>query len=216
MEAKPDFKAMSTQKKLGYVWDYYRFHILGTIVLVIVFGSIIHHYATLKTAVLDMIFLNAYTPEDDRNPFAEFLAEQGYDPNEYEVYLATTLGYTFTEDGYQADYTTLQAISAMFSTGDMDVFATPPQVFDEYASAGYVADLSTIFTEEELAPYSDKIIYSTLTETGMQFPAAFNLNDCNWLQDYGYYDGDYYMAVTANSDSPDLTKEFILYILQYE
>mgnify|MGYP006874693314 FL=1 len=43
MEAKPDFKNMSTGKKLEYVWDYYRFHILGTIVLVIVFGSIIHH-----------------------------------------------------------------------------------------------------------------------------------------------------------------------------
>ena len=215
MEAKPDIKNMSTGKKIEYVWDYYRFHILGTIVLVIVFGSIVHHYVTLKTAVLDMIFLNAYTVEDDDEPFAEFLTEQGYAPNEYEVYLTTSLAYALTEDGYQPDYTTLQAISAMFSTGDVDVFAMPPQVFGEYASAGYTMDLSTVFTEDELTAYSDKLVYSTLSETGEQFPAAFNLNGCNWLEEYGFYAGDYYMAITVNSDSPDLTKEFILYILEY-
>ena len=215
MEAKPDFKNMSTGKKLGYVWDYYRFHILGIIVLAITFGSIIHHYATLKTAVLDMIFLNAYTVEDAHEPFAEFLTKQGYDPDEYEVYLTTSLAFPLTEDGYQADYTTLQAISAMFSTGDVDVFAMPPQVFDEYASAGYTMDFSTIFTENEFAAYSDKIVYSTLSETGEQFPAALNLKDCNWLEEYGFYAGDYYMAITVNSDSPALTKEFILYILEY-
>ena len=215
MEAKPDFKNMSTEKKLGYVWDYYRFHILGIIILVTVFGSIIHHYVTLKTAVLDMIFLNAYSAENENDPFEGFLREQGYDPNEYEVYLTTSLGFVLTEDDYQPDYTTLQALSAMFSTGEVDVFATPPQVFGEYASAGYITDLSTIFTEDELAAYSDRIVYSTLTETGESFPSAFNLNDCDWLKDYGYYDGDYYMAITVNSDSPDLTKEFILYILEY-
>ena len=215
MEAKPDFKNMSTGKKLEYVWDYYRFHILGTIVLVIVFGSIIHHYATIKTAVLDMIFLNAYSAENENDPFEEFLLEQGYDPNEYEVYLTTSLGFLLTEDDYQADYTTLQALSAMFSTGEVDVFATPPQVFVEYAPAGYMTDLSTVFTEDELAAYSDKIVYATLEETGETSPFAFNLNGCRWLNDYGYYAGDYYMAITANSDSPELTKEFILYILEY-
>lgn len=215
MEAKPDIKNMSTGKKLEYVWDYYRFHILGTIVLVLVFGSIIHHYATLKTAVLDMIFLNAYTAEDAHAPFAEFLIEQGYDPNEYEVYLTTSLAYALTEDGYQPDYTTLQAISAMFSTGDVDVFAMPPQVFDEYATAGYTMDLRTVFTDDELAAYSEEIVYSTLSETGEQFPSAFNLKDCNWLEEYGFYAGDYYMAITVNSDSPELTKEFLLYILEY-
>jgi len=103
----------------------------------------------------------------------------------------------------------------MFSTGDVDVFAMPPQVFDEYASAGYTIDLSSVFTEDELTAYSDKIVYATLAETGEHFPSAFNLKDCNWLEEYGFYAGDYYMAITVNTDSPELTKEFILYILEY-
>ena len=215
MEAKPDFKNMPTAKKVEYVWDYYRFHIMGIIVLVITLGSIIHHYATLKTVVLDMIFLNAYTVEDDDVPFEQFLTEQGYDPTEHQVYLTTSLSFALTEDGYQADYTTLQAISAMFSTGDVDVFAMPPQIFEEYASAGYTLDLSTVFTEEELATYSDRLVYSTLSETGESFPSALNLNGCGWLEESGFYAGDYYMAITVYSDSPELTKEFLLYILEY-
>jgi len=215
MEAKPDFKNMSTYKKLEYVWDYYRFHILGTIILVIVFGSIIHHYATLKTAVLDMIFLNAYSMEHEKDPFEDFLIEQGYDPNEYEIYLTTSLAFTLTEDDYQADYTTLQAVSAMFATGTIDVFAMPPQVFDDYATAGYIMDLRTVFTEEELSNYDDIIVYSTITETGEVIPSAINLKDCKWIEDNGYYAGNYYLGITINNDSTDLTKEFILYILEY-
>lgn len=215
MEARPDFKNMSTHKKLEYVWDYYRFHILGTIVLIVVFGSIIHHYATLKTAVLDMIFLNAYSMETEQDPFEPFLLEQGYDTDKYEIYLTTNLAFTLTEDDYQADYTTLQAVSAMFATGTIDVFAMPPQVFDDYATTGYLNDLRTIFTEDELSAYSDVIVYSTLTETGETFPSAINLKDCKWVEENGYYAGDYYLGITVNTDSTDLIREFILYILEY-
>lgn len=213
MEAKPDFKAMSTQKKLGYVWDYYRFHILGTIVLVITAVSIIHHYATLKDSVLDMLFLNAYTVEDEQKPFEDFLTAQGYDMTNYEIRVTTTLGFTLEEGSYQQDYYTIQTLSALFAAGDLDVFAAPHQIYNDFASSGYVADLRTVFTEEELASYGDMIIYTTLLETGETFPSGFNLEGNQWLIENGYYDEGCYLAISANTDSPDLTKEFILHIL---
>jgi len=215
MEAKPDFKAMSTQKKLGYVWDYYRFHILGIIILAIVAGSIIHHYSTLKTSVLDMVFLNAYFPEEDAAPFNEFLGQQGYDPNDYEVYVTTSLGYTLTEDSYQEDYYTNQGISAMFATGELDIFVTPHQVFDDFASYGYVSDLRQFFTEEELTSFGDMVIYTTLVETGETFPSGLNLAGNQWFIQNGYYDDGCYLAITNHTDTPELTKEFILYVLSY-
>jgi len=215
MEAKPDFKAMSTYKKLEYVWDYYRFHILGIIILVITFGSIIHHYATIKTSVLDMVFLNAYPTEEGVAPFDDFLEQQGYNPNDSEVYLTTSIGYTLTENGYQEDYYTNQALSAMFATGELDIFVTPHQVFNDFASYGYVSDLREFFSEEELSSLGNMVVYTTLLETGEEFPSGLNLENNPWFIQNGYYDTGCYLAITNYTDTPELTKEFILYILNY-
>jgi len=215
MEAKPDIKAMSTRKKLEYVWDYYRFHILGIIILAITAYSIIHHYATLKTAVLDMIFLNANLIEEDKAPFDEFLKKQGYSPKDYEVYVNTSLGYTLTENSYQEDYYTNQGISAMFATGELDIFVTPHQVFNDFASYGYVSDLRLFFTEEELASFDDMVIYTTLLETGEKFPSGLNLTGNQWFIENGYYEDGCYLAITNSTDTPELTKDFILYVLNY-
>ncbi len=213
MEAKPDFKAMSTQKKLGYVWDYYRFHILGIIILLVTVGSIIHHYATLKTSVLDMLFLNAATIEDEQKPFEEFMNAHGYNMDENQIYVTTSLNFALREGSYQEDYYTMQTLSALFAAGDLDIFAAPHQVYNDFASVGYVADLRTVFTEEELAAYGDTVIYTNLLETGETFPSGFNLYGNEWLIENGYYTEGCYLAITANTDNPELTKEFILHIL---
>ena len=103
MEARPDFKSMSTAKKLGYVWDYYRFHIMGVIVLIITFGSIIHHYATLKEPVLELVFLNAAVVDDNVTPFEEFMDLQEFDPASQEILVATSLSFPLHEGAYTQD-----------------------------------------------------------------------------------------------------------------
>lgn len=213
MEAKPNFKAMPLSKKAGYVWDYYRFHILGTIIALIIAGSVIHHYATLKDSVLDMLFLNAYTLDDDQAPFEDFMAEHGYDTTDYEISVTTTLSFALEEGSYKQDYYSVQTVSALFAAGDLDIFTAPHQIYNDFSSAGYAADLRDIFTEEELAEFDDIIIYTTLSETGETFPSALNLEGNQWLIRNGYYDNGCYLAVAANTDNPELTKEFIYYIL---
>lgn len=215
MEVRPNFKAMSTSQKLGYVWDYYRFHILGVILLVITVSSIIQHYATLKTSVLDMVFLNAHDTEEAQKPFEPFLVRNGYDLTNSEVRVTTTISFVLEEDSYQEDFYSVQTLSALFAAGDLDIFAAPHQVYNDFASAGYVSDLRNIFSEDELNELGDMIIYTTLAETGEAFPSGLNLEGNRWLLESGYYDNGCYLAVTTNTDSPKLVKDFLLYILNY-
>ena len=215
MEARPDFKNMSTKKKLGYVWDYYRFHIGGIIVLAIVFGSIIHHYATLKDSVMDMIFINAYSPYEGPQGFDNFFEEQGFDPNKEEITVATSLSFALTEDSYQVDYYTVQSLDAMIAVGDVDIFAAPWQIYDAYAAAGYIADLRIVFTEEELLAYEDLLIYATSVETGETMPCGFDLSNNRWVMEYDYYTDNCRFGIPANADDAELAKEFLLYILEY-
>ena len=215
MEAKPNFKEMSLKKKIGYVWDYYRLHIGIVLVLAIIIISLIHHYATLKESVLDLLFLNATNTYENPAGFDEFLTEQGFDMDKQTITLTTSLSFPLEEGSFQSDYYSTQALAAMFAAGDLDVFAAPKQIYNDFASAGYVADLRFLFTEEELAPYQDILIYTTDAETGEPFPSAFDLTGNRWLSKYAYYSDGYYLAVTANTDTPELTKEFFFYVLNY-
>lgn len=215
MEAKPNFKEMSLKKKIGYVWDYYRLHIGIVLVLAIFVISMIHHYATLKDSVLDLLFLNASNAYDTPVDFDEFLTEQEFDTNKQTITLTTSLSFPLEEGSFQSDYYSTQALAAMFAAGDLDVFAAPKQIYNDFASVGYVADLRLVFTEEELASYQDILIYTTDAETGEVFPSAFDLTGNRWLQEYAYYSDGYYIAVSACTDSPELTKEFFLYVLNY-
>lgn len=215
MEAKPDFKKMSTKKKLGYVWDYYRFHIGGILVLAIVFGAIIHHYATAKESVMDAIFVNGYSPYEGPQGLEEFFTSQGFDEASQEINITTSLRLSLTEDSYQADYYTLESLNAMFAVGDVDIFAAPKQLYDQFSPAGYVADLRTVFSEDELAAYEEILLYTTSTETGEEMPCGFDVSENRWLTEYEYYTENCHIGIPANADNPELAKEFLVYILTY-
>ena len=190
-------------------------HIGIVLVLAIIIISLIHHYATLKESVLDLLFLNATNTYENPAGFDEFLTEQGFDMDKQTITLTTSLSFPLEEGSFQSDYYSTQALAAMFAAGDLDVFAAPKQIYNDFASAGYVADLRFLFTEEELAPYQDILIYTTDAETGETFPSAFDLTGNRWLSKYAYYSDGYYLAVTANTDTPELTKEFFFYVLNY-
>ena len=216
MEAKPDFKSMSTQKKIGYVWDYYRLHIGITIILAIIIGSAIHHFVTTKDSVLDMIFMNSYSPYEGPQGLDEFFLSQGFDAKKEEISIATSLNFAITDDGYEPDYYTLQSLDAMFAVGDVDIFAAPQQIYSDYSIAGYVADLRTVFTDEELNAYKELLLYATTFDTQETIPCGFDFSNNGWLLEYEYYSGNCHMGIPANADNPELAKEFLLYLLQYE
>lgn len=216
MEARPDFKNMSIKKKLAYVWDYYRFHIGGIIVLAIVFGSIFHHYATMKESVMTAVFINGHSPYEGLPGLDEFFASQGFDEATQEINITTSLRLSLTEESYQADYYTLESLNAMFAVGDMDIFAAPYQLYNQFAPAGYVADLRIVFSEEELSAYEDILLYAVSTETGEEMPCGFDMSKNRWLKEYEYYsEENCHMGIPANSDNPQIAKEFLLYLLNY-
>ncbi|MGK0466111.1 hypothetical protein [Clostridium sp.] len=41
-----DLKSMSKKKKAEYIWDYYKVHIIGTIAIICIVGSLIHSQLT--------------------------------------------------------------------------------------------------------------------------------------------------------------------------
>lgn len=75
-----DFKTflqLPFRKKLEHIWEYYRWQILVTVVVVSFLGSWIFSAVTHKDPVLELEMINAYEQTPDGEAFQEFLEQNG-------------------------------------------------------------------------------------------------------------------------------------------
>ena len=128
MEAKPNFKNMTYKKKLEYIWDYYKFVILGSIFIIYLLGSIIYNNITEKDCLLKLIMVNGSMPYNGAIFANDFLLEEGFNPETQEI-VVSSLGLSLTEKTYQQDYYTMQSLIARLTSGDIDIMSAPSDIF---------------------------------------------------------------------------------------
>lgn len=217
MEAKPNLKEMPPKKRIEYIWEYYKFHIIVTIVLLTAAISLIHHYVTLKDNVLDIMIVNGMTQYEDTAPgINDFFEQEGFDSKKEEITVDTSITYILTEDSYQEDYYTNETLSLRLTVGGVDVFFAPWQVYDAYALSGCMTDLSAVLTEEEMIKYQDLLVYTTDDETKTEYPCGIHLENSKWLADHGYTTEPCTVGITYTSEHKDTALDFLHYILDYE
>lgn len=214
MEAKPNFKEMTNKKKLEYIWDYYKFVILGSIFIICTLISAIYNHLTEKECLLKMIMVNGSIPYDGAIFADDFLIAQNFNPETQEI-VVSSVGLSLTEKTYQQDYYTVQALIARLTSGSIDLLSAPSNIYSDYAKEGYFVDLNTIFSKEELSKYKDLLIYTMQEDTKESYPCGFDLTNNTWIKKYGYYTTDCNFGILYNAPNPEITKNFLLFILNY-
>ena len=192
MEKKTAFKDLSRKAKVQYIWDYYRWHIIAAICLVAFVISMIVHYAAYRESVLDIVMVNTLNP--------------------YEESVSSTDEF-FEHDNYSTNYYSNQKLTLKLSVGGADVLFAPEFVFQQYADAGSLMPLTDYLTADELEQYKDMIVYATDSETGETLPCGLELNDNQWLSDYGYYTGTVCFGIAYAADNKENAVDFFHYVM---
>lgn len=212
MEKKTAFKDLSRKAKVQYIWDYYRWHIIAAICLVTFVISMIVHYASYRESVLDIVMVNTLNPyEESVSSTDEFFEQEGFTKKE-EVTVDTSI--TFSDDDhYSTNYYSDQKLTLKLSVGGADVLFAPEFVFQQYADAGSLMPLTDYLTADELEQYKDMIVYATDSETGETLPCGLELNDNQWLSDYGYYTGTVCFGIAYTADNKGNAVDFFHYVM---
>ncbi len=155
-EEREAIKNSSLSYKLKYIWDYYKWVILGTIAAILIITSIVKDVITSKDFIFYGLFLNSYSPIETIDIYMdEFAKEYELDTENYDVELDASL--SMTVDNYnEASMATINRIIASMSVGELDFIAADPAVFEHYATQNTFYDLSTLLTaeqKEKLEPY---------------------------------------------------------------
>lgn len=212
------FKNMSLRDRLWYIWEYYKFPIIG-IILVIGFtasiGSAI--YGNRFGTALSCVILNgSYTKEPQADSYFNegFRQFAGLNPN-IKIEADYTMSLSFDDSAMnEFTYANLAKLTAILSSHDMDVMIGPPDVISHYMQMGGFLDM-----KEELPPglyrqIKDDIYTTVITETGQKSACGIYIGDTSFEKKTGLTIQNPVLAIPGNSKRKDTAFQLIRYIFQ--
>lgn len=153
---KKKLSRLSFGGKLQYIFDYYRFWILGVVVLIglvwSVGSTILHNKPTGFYAML----LNAggtdLSGQADEAAGAAFAEAAGLDDEKQKIIVDTSATFN-PNDQSQFSMAQNAKIAALYQSHDIDAMVADPGVFTYYALNGSFVDLRDVLDDETLAAY---------------------------------------------------------------
>ena len=208
-------KDMPLKKKAKYIWDYYKFPILGVLVGLFLLGTFIRDYRINSRPIyLDAILINsdlAYSPEDGLKE--DFIRYASVDTDTYNLMIDSSI--IIDKENYdQMSVANAQKVLAMYTAGDMDVIIGPESIIDEYGAMGAHMDLEGIMSDElkkDLETKGFSLYYTTEYEEDENgettpigtYPAGIYLENSDYLKGLG--ERGAYATLTESGQKPVFT-----------
>lgn len=233
---KPDFSTLSQKKKFEYIWDYYKWWIIGSIVAVILLATFIRDYReNSKPTYLYVEMLNTYFGYDRSNSlYDDFIKEAGIDLTKEHLTIGTET--TLSPDNFDTTMIAFQQrLVANYAAQELDVVIGPKDIIEGPANCGNYADLEKILPKDLLDELDD-MDYELYTfdpskdeiedyegEDVSPYVAGVYLDNCSYLNNMGE-NGAYPVAekesdrpvftIAGNSKRTDHAIEFLRFLIE--
>lgn len=181
-EFKKERKAVlqngTIKQKISYIWDYYKWHIMIPLILIIALISFIVNLVTRPDIILNGVMLNVYNVESQASPtelLEDFYKAQEIDSKEKEINLNSSLNYSV--DNKNSNYQTMQVLTAWLFADQLDFITGDASSLTDLAYREYFTDLRDYFSEDELAKYQPYFLYIDYDLYMKRVETADNLED---------------------------------------
>lgn len=198
---------MSPKKKCEYVWTYYKWWIIGFVLLIaIVITAVQDHQYQKKELLLSGIFINTSTSAEGYSYVKDdYWTHCGADSGtRVELIEARSIRF-HVEQPTNMDINLIMSVDTMIAAAELDYIIGDASALEFYDHQGSLLDLSTILTEEQLSG-PDVVI----TQTGI---VGIELTKTCLAQRFGLYTEPSYVMILANTPRPEQCADFIQYLL---
>ena len=153
---KRKLSRLSFGGKLQYIFDYYKFWILGVVVLIglvwSIGSTILHNKPTGFYAMLLNASGTDLSGQADEAAGAAFAEAAGLDDEKQKIIVDTSASFN-PNDQSQFSMAQNAKIAALYQSHDIDAMVADPGVFTYYALNGSFVDLRDVLDDETLAAY---------------------------------------------------------------
>lgn len=199
--------SMSPKKKWEYIWAYYKWWIIGFVLLLaIVITTVQDRQYQKKELLLNGIFINTSTSAEGYSYVKDdYWIHCGAD-SDTRVGLIEARSIRFNvEQPTETDVNLVMSVDAMIAASDLDYIIGDASAVEFYDNRDSLLDLSTILTQEQLAGLD-----VMTTQTGV---VAIDLAQTKLAQQFGLYTKPSYVMVLVNTPRPEQCADFIQYLL---
>lgn len=204
---------------VSYFWGYYKFWLLGIIVVGAILFSLIKTIVTTKPTAFEAILIDAYMAPDD----AVVAGYLGIDTDKQSVYQDVSYQFSMENGAYtQLAYTTSQKLAAAVAAKEVDVIVCSPEVFSRYKNH-ILGDLSTFFSQDFLDELGDRVIYDTVVDSDTNeesgpYPLAIEVTNAPvFISSGSYREGEVlYYCIVPNTQHPEYCVKYYEYLYSEE
>lgn len=201
-EAKNERKKLSTMSlrdKLWYIWEYYKFHIIGIVVFFTVAISIGNTVVknNYETAFYCAI-INARSAAEANTDYLEKGFKEYLQVDEKtQVIIDSSLQVSY-ENPNEMGYAVMAKITALIASKELDAMITDTDNIEHYAAAGGFVDLEQFLPADTLALVKEHLYYAT-DDTGRKYACAISLEDSGFEKETGLTLDPPLLAFMSNS-----------------
>ena len=176
---KKKLSEMTLKEKIEYIWEYYKLHIIGGILVIFVAGSIIN--GILHPPLPPYIgvgFYEIYLGEDFDAEFARAVSDALGVETERELEYPH---FFISGEDPSAQMVIAQKLMAMLSTNELDLLITDNEAFYGFAYESYFMPLSEIGA----AAPEEQLVYCESAETPGELAYGIRLTESALLDSLG-------------------------------
>lgn len=242
-ERKAIFENGTLKQKALYIWDYYKWHIIIPLIIVITIVWYIVHVITAPDVILNGVILNVYNTKTESSAdtlLDDFYKEQKINLKEEEINLNMSLYYTAGNDN--ANYESSQALMAWLAAGQLDFMTGDVAALTELSYKDYFTDLREYLTDEQIQKYEPYFLYMdydfytkrSQKISNMEDVSTMEYPDCTKPEEmvdpipvmidmsqskkltetYGETSDILAFAITVKDTNKDMTLEFLDYLME--
>jgi len=156
-EQKAAFANMSRKEKFNYFWEYYRFHVIVTVLVVVILGNMIHGIVTSRSYSFYAVLINAFGLNGEVLG-EEFSEMAGLDNIKQHCNIDTS-SFLDINEITSIDAALIQRLYATISASILDSIIADGFTFIYFADAGFFIDLRLILSEDEIKRFEDNFFY---------------------------------------------------------
>lgn len=228
------------KQKLAYLWDYYKWPVIGAMIVIAILISIFHDILFEKKVVLHISVLNSSnllenlsfeerqqellgngpSTQSVKNLFMEYA---GINSNTRTVIIDTSMHVSFSKNS-------MEQMEEYLDNTQLDLIIAGDEIYEYYAGEGTFLDLRTVLTEEQLERYQSDLYYvdqapsSEVTDPAKPelmkdpIPVGVYIDDCErFFSNYHVYNGSRtVLGFVVNARHMDNAVTFLEYLFSGE
>ena len=198
ISVKEKYKSLSGKKKLEFIYDYYKFPIIGTLLAIIIIGYMAYSFATKQDIYCNITYYGSTVNSENFNQIKDKLNENILGNDKRSSIFTDTMLINFNSN-YGDDPTTTQAFAVRLAANEIDILLAEKNNFEYFAANNMLLDLNLLEGFNTLNISSDNLA-TAKDESGTDKTYGIKVDNLNLLKDAGFDNENTILCIAISSN----------------